>query len=224
MMSYVMNSKYVKQKSKGEYILSELQKEILRSICTTKDADYHNIQKDTKRTRTTIIQSLTPLRKHGYVMTRKVHPQSEKSKLIFMVTPKGFYYALAFLDIDSDKVVEAHMEEKEMKKYNEYIKSVPDYHARKEFLVQTAKVLMKYNTFDRNGEFVTKNNQEALSHGVMYYLLELAKGNNFDPTTVLGKDPMEGLRKVCGADELKEARIFLQNMRDNIDSIVKALS
>jgi hypothetical protein len=223
-MSYVNDSRYVKHKSKGEYILSGLQKEILRSICTTKDADYHSLQKEIKKTRTTIVQSLTPLRKHRYVREKKVHPERKISKLIFIVTPKGFYYALAFLDIDYDKVIEAQMGEKEMEKYNEYIKSVPDHYARKEFLVQTAKVLMKYNTFDRNGEFVTKNNQEALNQGVIYYLLELAKGNNFDPTTALGKDPMEALRKVCGHDELKETRTFLQNFKDNIDSIVKALS
>ena len=46
-MSYVMNSKYVKHKSKGEHILSDLQKKILRSIRTTKNADYHSLQKDT---------------------------------------------------------------------------------------------------------------------------------------------------------------------------------
>jgi len=219
-MSYVMNSKYVKHKSKGEYILSDLQKKILRSICTTNNADYHSIQKDTKRTRTTIVQSLTPLRKHGYVMTRKVNPESKRSKLIFIVTPKGFHYALAFLDVDLDKIMEG------MKKYDEYIKSIPNYDSRasKAFLVQNAKVLLKYNAFDKNGMFIAKNYQEALSRGFMYSFLELAKDEDFDFTTVLGENLMEGLSKVCGPDILKEAIIFFQNYRDKVDSIVKALS
>ena len=219
-----MKSKYVKQKSEEEYILSDLQKKVLRSICTTKDADYHSLQKDTKRTRTTIFQSLTPLRTRHYVWTQKVEPENTRGKLIFRPTDKGLFYTIASLDVDSDKIIETHTGKEEMEQYNEYIKSIPDYNARKEFLVQTAKLLIKHNMFDRNGMFITKNTQEALSLGFRYSLLELAKDKNFDLTTVLGEDPIEGLRKICGPDEFSEVRDFFANIKSNITSIVNGLS
>lgn len=66
-------------------------------------------------------------------------------------------------------------------------------------------------------------NQESISLGFRYALLELAKGNHSELVTALGENPLEALRKVCGPDEFKEARIFFQKYRDNIDSIVKSL-
>lgn len=218
-----MNPRYVKRESKVEYLLSDLQKAILRIICTFKDADYPILQKETKRARTTIIQSLGPLRKHGYVWIQKVEPEHTRSKIYFRPTQRGLFYAIAFFDIDPDKIIQTYMGEEMIKGYNEYIKTISDYNLRKEFLVQTAKIYMKYNPFDKNGTFIFKNAQEALGLGFKHSLLELAKGNNFEAAP-LSQNLTEILHKICGPNELNEVRVFLQNIRSNIDSIVKGLS
>jgi hypothetical protein len=136
-----MGRKYDKQKLKEEYVFSDLQEMILRSICVTKDADYHSLEKETKR-RTTIVQSSVPLRRHHYVWTEKANPANKTSKLIFRVTHKGFYYAIAFLNVDWDnEIIKVNIEtEKQMNEYTEFIKSIPDYNARKAFLNQTRNV------------------------------------------------------------------------------------
>jgi hypothetical protein len=219
-----MKSRYVKQESNEEYVLSNLQKMILRIICTTKDADYHSLQIETKRTRTTIVQSLNPLRKRHYVWIQKVEPNNTNSKLIFRPTDKGLFYTIAFLDVDSDKIREAYIRKEMMKEYDEYIKSIPNYYARKELLVRSAKMIMEYNMLDRNGMLIAKNIQEALNLGFKYSLLELAKDKNFELATVLGEDPIEGLRKICGPDEIEEIREFFLDLKNNIDSIIKGLS
>jgi DNA-binding PadR family transcriptional regulator len=222
-----MNPRYVKQKSKVEYILSDLQKAILRIICTFKDADYPILQKETKRKRTTVIQSLSPLRKHGYVWIQKVEPKHTRSKIYFRPTQRGLFYAIAFLDIDPDKIIQTYMGEEIIKGYDEYIKSISDNNLRKEFLVQTAKIIMKYNSFDKKGTCIFENAQdaqEAISLGFTLSLLELAKGNNFMAASLLSQNPTEIFRKICGPNDLNELRVFLQNYRNNIDSIVKGLS
>ena len=220
-----MSPMYVKQEPKVEYILSDLQKEILGIICTFKDADYPILQKETKKARTTIIQSLSPLRKHSYVWIQKIEPEHTRSKIYFRPTDKGLFYAVAFLDIESDKTIQMYRGEM-IKEYSECIKSIPDRNIRKEFLVQIAKIIMKYNLFDKKGTFIFENAQaqEAIGLGIRYSLLELAKGNYFGATPLLGQNPTEILRKICGPNELNEIRIFLQNMRKNIDSVIKGLS
>jgi hypothetical protein len=116
------------------------------------------------------------------------------------------------------------MGEEMIKRYNEYIKTISDCNLRKEFLVQTAKIYMKSNPFDKNGTFIFKNAQEALGLGFKHSLLELAKGNNFEVAPLLSQNLTEILQKICGPNELNEVRVFLQNIRNNIDSVVKGLS
>jgi hypothetical protein len=216
-----MGRKYDKQKLKEEYVLSDLQEMILRSICVTKDADYHSLEKETKRRRTTIVQSLVPLRRHHYVWTEKANPANKTSKLIFRVTHKGFYYCIAFLSVDWDnEVIKVNIEtEKQMNEYTEFIKSIPDYDARKAFLHQTAKLIMKYNPFDRKGMFVTNKIHGLLSLGVRFGILELAKGDD----TLVGEKTMDQLTKMCRPEEIMEIKKFYLNLKNNLDSIIRGL-
>lgn len=121
-----------------------------------------------------------------------------------------------------------------MKKYKEYIKSLAHNNAldplRKELLTQSAKIFLKHNAFDRNGMLISKNIQEFMNLGLRYslleryHLLELAKDNHFEHMTILNENSTEALYKIWGPDVFREVRIFFQNYKDKIDSIVKALS
>jgi hypothetical protein len=222
-----MEKGYDNQLPQSQYKFSDLQKKILPTICLTKNADYETLQRETQRRRSTIVQSLEPLRKYHYVQAQPLNPELPKSKLIFTTTDKGFWYAIAFLNVDLDDLIKLDIEndEQQMKEYTELMTAVKDYNGRKEFLYQTAKEIMNCNPFDENGMFVTHDAQGLINLGFMYALQETPKQNNPESVNPLRNMTLESLKKICRPDELSAAKEFiLQNFKPNFDLMIKQLS
>ena len=133
------------------YELSELQKRILTVIIRRTPADYKIIVKGTGKRRSTIFQSLQPLLKHHFVVAEKVYPKQKNSKLIFKITQKGFFYCIAFLNMDYDEMIKLYHHRDSSPIPGQAINFVPDYAGRKEFMKQTALLLMNHNQFDNEG-------------------------------------------------------------------------
>ena len=70
--------------------LSPLQKEILKHVCTVPEATYSTLTQGLDGDRVTILQSLKSLVKYRYIEQKRLSPEHEKSKLIFIPTFKGF--------------------------------------------------------------------------------------------------------------------------------------
>jgi DNA-binding PadR family transcriptional regulator len=183
------------------------------------NVDYHTLQKLLKRSRTTVVRSLESLRKHHFVRAQQTDPGNERSKLIFNVTAKGFYYAIAFLNLDPDQAIRTSYAEnkKEMKKYNEYIRSVPDFNSREDLLIRFSKVIMEYNPFDNKGNVVANDFQRIMSLGFMYGMIESIKGGKslFEDTN------LDLLSKAFHPKELEQIRKFCLNMKDFVDSTLQ---
>jgi hypothetical protein len=112
--------------------ITDLQKEILKHVCMRRNADYKTLSKATDRDRITLLQSLKSLMKHHLVYSEKDNPNWVKSKLIFNPTYKGKIYASTSLGIDDDAIRNAQSDDNERRKYDEFIKQVPNPAERKE--------------------------------------------------------------------------------------------
>ena len=218
-----MQKMYFKQERREKlYELSELQKQILTVIIRRTPADYKIIVKETSRRRTTILQSLQPLLKHHFVTAEKVYPKQKNSKLIFKVTQKGLFYCIAFLNMDYD----------EMKLYprasspipSQVINFVPDYAGRKEFIKQTALLLMNLNQFDNEGTLPTTDMEQAMNLGFKMAILESVKEEEFSSTKFFGDLTIKELSKICRPQERNELIKSLRNMVKNVNSVITYLS
>ena len=212
----------VKQK-KEDYRLSGLQESILRHVCTTKNSGYHSLCKATARKRTTIIQSLQPLRNRHYIDAYKEDPENSRSILIFKPTDKGAYYAVAHLNIDIDEIVRSDLGDQEMESHNEFIRSIPNYAGRKEIFKQVTIIATKYNVFDKSGRLITSNRRELFSLGLKLGLYEAIKQRDYIPTYIFDEHSSKSLAKIGTPEERKELLDFLAITRDNLDSTFKHL-
>jgi hypothetical protein len=212
----------VKQK-KEDYRLSGLQESILRHVCTTKNSGYHSLCKATARKRTTIIQSLQPLRNRHYIDAYKEDPENSRSTLIFKPTDKGAYYAVAHLNIDIDEIVRSDLGDQEMESHYEFIRSIPNYAGRKEIFKQIALIAIKYNVFDKSGRLITTNRRELFNVGLKLGLYEAIKQRDYMPTYIFDEHSSKSLAKISTPEERKELKDYLANTRDNFDSTFKHL-
>ena len=76
---------------------SELQGKILSHIWRRKNVSYASLIKDIKKDRITILQSIESLIKYHYIEKEYLHPEHEKSKLIFIPTLRGKAGAWSYL-------------------------------------------------------------------------------------------------------------------------------
>lgn len=217
-----MQDKYVKQGKKEKlYELSERQKQILAVIIRHTPADYKIIVNETGKRRTTIFQSLQPLLKHHFVVAEEVYPEQKNSKLIFKITQKGLFYCISFLNMDYD---ELRLYPRASSPIPGYINYVPDYVGRKEFMKQTALLLMNRNQFDNEGTLPTTDMQQAMNLGFKMSILESIKEEGFSSTKFFGDLKIEELSKICKPQEKNELIKFLKNMIKNLNSVITYLS
>jgi hypothetical protein len=160
----------------------------------------------------------------GFVFCDVVHMsqlyKNKYSKLIFVPTHKGFYYAIAFLDLDYDELINLYAKDIEHMKEYEHFKSVPDYVGRKEFVNQTAKLIMKFKPFNKRGMFLSNNLQQLMALGFKLSLLESVKNTDFSATNYFDGVTVEQLSKICIPLEKQELIEFLKNINVNLDSII----
>ena len=220
-----MQKEYVKQGKKEKlYELSERQKQILALIIRHMPADYKTIVKGTGKRRTTIFQSLQPLLKHHFVVAKKVYPEQKNSKLIFKITQKGFFYCIAFLNMDYDEMIKLYYRRDSSPIPGQVINFIPDYVGRKEFIKQTALLLMNRNQFDNEGTLLTTDMQQAMNLGFKMSILESIKEEEFSSTNFFGDLTIKELSKICKPQEKNELIKFLKNMVKNVNSVIIYLS
>jgi hypothetical protein len=223
-----MQKEYVKQGKKEKlYELSERQKQVLAVIIRHTPADYKIIVKETGKRRTTIFQSLQPLLKHHFVVAKKVYPDQKTSKLIFKITQntqKGFFYCIAFLSMDYDEMIKLYYRRDSSPIPGQVINFIPDYAGRKEFIKQTALLLMNRNQFDNEGKLPTTDMQQAMNLGFKMSILESVKEEEFSSTKLFGDLKIEELSKICKPQEKNELIKFLKNMVKNLNSVITYLS
>lgn len=219
-----MLKKYdIAKRKKEDYKLSDLQESILRHVCTTKNSGYHSLCNATARKRTTIVQSLQPLRNRHYIDAYKEYPENNRSTLIFKPTDKGTYYGVAHLNIDIDEIVMADLGDQKMEVHNEFIRSIPNYAGRKEIFKQVAIIAIKYNVFDKSGRLITTNRRELFNVGLKLGLYEAIKQRDYIPTYIFDEHSSKSLAKISTPEERKELMDYLANTRDNFDSTFKHL-
>jgi hypothetical protein len=220
-----MQREYFKQERREKpYELSEAQKRILTLIIRHTPADYKRIVKETGKRRTTIFQSLQPLLKHHFVTVEKVYPEQKNSKLIFKVTQKGFFYCIAFLNMDYDETTRLFHNRASSPIPGQLINSVPDYAGRKEFIKQTALLLMNLNQFDNEGRLLATDMEHAMNIGFKRAILESVKEEKFSSTKLFGHLTVEELSKICRPQEKKELIKFLKNLVKNVNSVIAYFS
>ena len=220
-----MQKVYFKQERREKlYELSELQKQILTVIIRRTPADYKIIVKETNRRRTTIIQSLKPILRHHFVTAEKVYPKQKNSKLIFKITHKGLFYCIAFLNMDYDEMIRLYYHRASSPIPRQVLNFVPDYAGRKEFMKQTALLLMNLNQFDNEGTLPTTDMQQAMNLGFKMSILESVKEEEFSSTKLFEDLTIKELSKICRPQEKKELIKFLKNMVKNVNSVITYLS
>jgi hypothetical protein len=220
-----MQKEYFKQERREKlYELSERQKQILTVIIRHMPAEYKIIVKETGKRRTTIFQSLQPLLKHHFVSAKKVYPKQKKSKLNFRITQKGFFYCIAFLNMDYDEMIRLYYRRASSPIPGHVINFVPDYAGRKEFIKQTALLLMDLNQFDNEGTLLNIDIQQALNLGFKMSILESVKEKEFSSTKFFGDLTIKELSKICKPQEKYELIKFLKNMVKNVNSVITFLS
>jgi predicted transcriptional regulator len=202
--------------------ISDLQAQILKHVCQTKDADYKTISKETDRDRITILQSLQSLIKRRYIQKQKLEPEHVKSKLIFKPTRKGMIYAIGLLEVPYDKVLKAHPDAEQLLEYdNPYLGYLSDPIQLNRIMYYWLKALLDKKAFDIEGRLTSsKNKQHTVKLASLRAMLNLFADKEFDPNTLFKSEnkSMKSKRK-----EFEELRKFLQRIKNNLDLTIDKL-
>ena len=206
-----------------DMLTSDLQEKILLHACTTTNADYKTISKETDRDRITILQSLQGLFRRHYIEKKKIFPQYEKSKLIFSPTPKGIVYALAFLNLDFKQMPGSHREQSQINKLLQGIESLPDPYPMR-FAKRYAGYVLEEsdaNPFSEKGELIHLPKQHKVFRFIREFLAEYVVSN----TQHTNKDDMakrlQPLIQLYSRDEQKKTQAFLSDVSGNLQFISK---
>jgi hypothetical protein len=200
--------------------MTDLQKKILKHVCTRKNADYKTLSKATHRDRITVLQSLQSLIKRHLVYQEKTNASRIKSKLLFKPTDKGRAFALKYLGVDLDDIRNAQFDDNERRNYNEFIKHVANPLDRKNNEGKTLKDLLQENLFLEDGNIP---DQRLLIQLFRLRLLQFAK--SIDPSLEKMFTPanIDKLEAISTQSELKEFKELLTILRNNLDSTIKQL-
>lgn len=211
------------RKKEEKYRLSDLQKSILLYVCTNKNSDYHSLCKATARKRTTIIQSLQPLRNRHYIDAYKKDPENDRSSLIFKPTHKDINYTLAYLDTEYDEILNVYTDAANISEYNKRISEVEDYQLRKNLMHFFAKMVLEDNYFNNEGKIKSTEPEDIINLGFRIGLSELIKDKNFDFRELFNPKSIQFLTKIYTKEELEVIRAVLTKIRNNLDSCIKQL-
>jgi hypothetical protein len=197
---------------------SELQMKILNHICSTSEATYRSLIQVLKRDRVTILQSLKSLVKYRYVEQRKINPQYEKSKIIFMPTFKGFGEAWLESSIQSKDIVNTKRTD-EIVEYVQFIDStfLPSQHTEMlQFLF--SKLSKGYST---DYEPDTNNKRNLIKDSFRKGLLALIQSTEYNIDFLSKRETRIWLNKLYSSRELKEIKEHYMKIRDNISMTIE---
>lgn len=184
-----------------------MQERILSHICLTHDAGYDSLVKDKSinRDRATIIQALRPLTKKGYISKSDEIIQERNIRIVFRPTPKGIFYALAFLGSNLETIIRAQGDGSAITSYTELLAGVVDIKERDNFLANSGKALLDFNLFDNQGELKARR-QELFNIGLLYGLTGVARSESPNSAVYFAKFPQ--LTKILTQKERKQVKRF----------------
>lgn len=198
--------------------LSDLQKKILNHICSTHEATYRSLVQALKKDRVTILQSLKSLVIYRYVEQRKMNPQYEKSKVIFVPTFKGFGESWLESSINSKDIVNTRRND-EITEYVQFIDNTFTPLEHKEMLQLLFSRLAKGYLTDYETDANEEKNliKQAFRSG----LLELVQSRDYNIDFLSKNETGIWLNKLYSSKELKEIRDHFIKIRDNLSMTIE---
>ena len=198
--------------------LSDLQKKILNHICSTHEATYRSLVQALKKDRVTILQSLKSLVRYRYVEQRKMNPQYEKSKVIFVPTFKGFGKSWLDSSISIKDIVNTRRND-EITEYVQFIDNTFTPLQHKEMLQLLFSELAKGYLTDYETDANEEKNliKQAFRSG----LLELVQSRDYNIDFLSKNETGIWLNKLYSSKELKEIRDHFIKIRDNLSMTIE---
>lgn len=197
-----------------DYILSSLQDKILRIVCTTRDATYSTLIQETKRDRTTVLQSVESLIKHGFIEKQKVNPEYEKSRLIFKATPTGKQIAWKYLQMDLEDIMKLE-DDPLVAHYLEFIKDISDPVQRKALLQPLSDLLTSPTAWGADYEETRSIRREIITDSFKESLLELLQNKNYEAKNLFNTERIKWFKKIFTSKEIKEITEYIRLVADN---------
>ena len=198
-------------------IPTELQGKILRHICTTTDANYETLTKETGRTRITIHQSIESLIRNRYVKKERDNPQKEKSKLTFLPTLKGVACFWKYFPFNLKEMIEIK-EEDEVTTYLEFVKDVFKFEHQRPMLSRLFdNIEYNYYIFKKEDAERKRLLKESFTMGI----LELTQRRDYDVTKLFNKKGVQWLTKLYSNEELNEFKELFGRTKQNLTTVIE---
>jgi hypothetical protein len=197
---------------------SKLQIKILNHICSTSEATYRSLVQVLKRDRVTVLQSLKSLVKYRYVEQRKINPQYEKSKVIFIPTFKGFGEAWLESSIHSKDIVNTKRTD-EIVEYVQFIDSTFLSSQHREMLQFLLSKLAKGYSTDYDPD--TNDKRNLIKDSFQKGLLALIQSTEYNIDFLSKRETRIWLNKLYSSRELKEIKEHFIKIRDNISITIE---
>jgi hypothetical protein len=197
---------------------TELQGKILCHICTMKNASYDTLIRATGKDRITILQSIESLIKYHYIEKEKVHPEHEKSKLIFIPTLRGKASAWSYFGLDIKDTIETKQVD-EITDYIGFIKDVFRDRQQKPMLNRLFNTIEReYLDIEQEGpDTKRKLIKECFTEGI----LELVQQEDYNATELFNNKGIQWLNKLYSHRELKEVKELLVRTNKNLTSTIE---
>lgn len=198
-------------------IMSDLQSDILKHICTTLNASYKTLLEGINKDRITILQSVESLIEYRYVEKIRVNPRHKKSRLVFIPTHKGISHAYLTLGVDIKKMIKAKDDEISM--YVEFIKEIFKHSQHKQMLEPMFSKLERgyLEIYEDNADKKKELVKECFRIG----LLEVAQYRDYNTRVLFNSNSIRWLKKLFSNEELKNLKEILVQTRNNLTSTIE---
>jgi predicted transcriptional regulator len=195
--------------------LSELQRQILKHVCSTPEANYVSLTRKLHRDRVTILHSLKSLLKYHYIEQKRLKPEYEKSKLTFIPTYKGF--GETWPDVTAESIINTNKHDEIVN----YVSFVNDVFAKPQ-LTQVLKPFCRrlaegYLTDYQLGEDDKRNFIKESFHIAIF---GLTNNEDFDSGFLSDRRTIEWLKRSHTTRELKDFKNSLIRRRDNLNKTI----
>jgi hypothetical protein len=187
-------------------------------VCTVPEATYSTLTQGLDRDRVTILQSLKSLVKYRYIEQKKLSPEHEKSKLIFIPTFKGF--SEVWPSVNAKDITNTR-KDNEITRYVKFVDQV---------FSSSQQIEMLQFLFDRLADdyltdYAEANNsqkniiKESFRTGI-FGLIQTEE--NMDSQFLSDPRTVEWLKKFYSSKELQELKNHFKRRRDNLIKIIES--
>jgi len=217
----------IKQEGRAEaWPTSQLQKDILTFACLHHNVDYdtlaNNILNDAGRPmdKSTIIVSAHTLAERALVILENVVKNNPKSRILLHPTDKGAAYAIHTLGVDYYKYVSI----REKRHKDALDKYLPDKKLQSFIYRYLCEYMVENYAFDNEGQRLKLSNIENLRicTGIALHILE--EGKIYPDIDSVIKQLVEYMNVQFSRDTVREAKITLDQIKDNLEKLIKAMT